>query len=449
MLTGKNGVRILISLLIGIITMSISPCYGQDKKQDKRKKNEPAVSIIDQRPEFKVQGGLRTEIIKVPVKPDSVIMFEIDARLDSLVMANEGVSRDSLVALGHSLGTDTLIAQRDSLPEKLIQAAMEADSLHVIFAKLHSKLHDTVGVVTAAPPQDSTFMAVRRNRKGEELDSLGHRHSIVVKEGLVRDSIPLSKLTLLSAVIPGYAQIYEGNYWKAAAGYVAMGVPLALSFKQNKEYKDYKKQYDALIMSNASRTEIDPIQTEMIKHNTYRQLLWAGTALSYMALLADGVYNYPSDMSDIKKATTLSTIMPGAGQFYNGSYWRIPFVVGAFASIGYVIDWNNRGYQRFKLAHDLVADGNDATVDEFNGRYTASFLRNMKNQYRRNRDLAIIGTAAVYLLNIIDAHVDAHLKDFDVSDDLTLNVSPEFKTHGIYGGSSINNTMGFNLNFTF
>lgn len=90
----------------------------------------------------------------------------------------------------------------------------------------------------------------------------------------------------------------------------------------------------------------------------------------------------------------------------------MPIILGGIATMGYVINFNNRGYERFKLAYDQVAAGK---TDEFNGRYTADYLRKLKNNYRRNRDLCIIITAGLYLLNIIDAHVDAHMKDYDVS----------------------------------
>ena len=67
--------------------------------------------------------------------------------------------------------------------------------------------------------------------------------------------------------------------------------------------------------------------------------------------------NYSTnEVSDVKKATTLACIFPGAGQIYNKSYWKVPFVVGGFAAMIYCIDWNNRGYQRFKKAYRLLSD---------------------------------------------------------------------------------------------
>jgi hypothetical protein len=108
------------------------------------------------------------------------------------------------------------------------------------------------------------------------------------------------------------------------------------------------------------------------------------------------------------------------------------------ASTIYTIDWNNRGYQRFKTAYSLLVDYESLTAeerlekypngapDEFRGAYSTTFLKNLKDSYRRNRDLCIILTAGVYLLQILDAHVDAHLQDFDISDDLSMNLEPYF-----------------------
>ena len=130
----------------------------------------------------------------------------------------------------------------------------------------------------------------------------------------------------------------------------------------------------------------------------------------------------------------------------------MPIVLGGLASTIYTIDWNNRGYQRFKTAYTLLADyeknpGNypNGAPDEFRGAYSSTFLKNLKDSYRRNRDLCILLTAGVYLLQIIDAHVDAHLQDYDISDDLTMNVEPYFD----YTAVGTKPTLGFNMSLKF
>ena len=117
----------------------------------------------------------------------------------------------------------------------------------------------------------------------------------------------------------------------------------------------------------------------MIRSNTRRQVYLGLTVASYIYFIGDAAVNYSTnEVSDVKKATTLACIFPGAGQIYNKSYWKVPFVVGGFAAMIYCIDWNNRGYQRFKKAYRLLSDYEknpdaypDGPTDEFHGRYSA------------------------------------------------------------------------------
>ena len=132
----------------------------------------------------------------------------------------------------------------------------------------------------------------------------------------------------------------------------------------------------------------------------------------------------------------------------------MPIVVGGFATTVYCIDWNNRGYQRFKKAYRLRYDFDqnpdkypNGSQDEFNGRYSATFLKNLRDSYRRNRDLCIILTAGLYVLQIVDAHVDAHLRDYDISNDLAINVQPMINYNPAFGPGSA--SFGMNLNITF
>jgi hypothetical protein len=263
---------------------------------------------------------------------------------------------------------------------------------------------------------------IRLNKRGE------------VRKPLISDSMGLSKMCWLSLPLPGFGQIYNKQYWKLGILYPVVGTTVGLFAHENKLYKPLKKQYDQYLIDHGyMRTpELDELQTNMIRHNT-RQQIYAGLAIaSYIYFIGDAAINYKTnDVSHVKKATTLSTICPGAGQIYNKSYWRVPIVIGGMASTIYTIDWNNRGYKRFKTAYALRVDfeknpGNypNGSADEFRGAYSSTFLKNLKDSYRRNRDLCILLTAGVYLLQIMDAHVDAHLQDYDISDDLTMNLEP-------------------------
>ncbi len=153
-----------------------------------------------------------------------------------------------------------------------------------------------------------------------------------------------------------------------------------------------------------------------------------------------------------KKATIYSAVLPGLGQAYNKKYWKIPLIYAGFGTIGYFIHWNNDNYKILRQAYSDLTDGNDETDSykdlegaeyydlnnptDFNNFKTG--LSKQQSYYRRNRDLLIISMVGFYGLNIIDASVDAHLFDFDISEDLTFNWQPavQYKnTQYVYGVS--------------
>lgn len=305
---------------------------------------------------------------------------------------------------------------------------------------------------------NSLARIARRKARAEELGRLDQYGNIIPREPLFSDSSSLSKVCLTAAILPGYGQIYNKQYWKLPILYGTLGASIGLAIDQGGKYRTYKRQYEELTLKGLSRTEeMNLVQRDMIRHNTKRQLFMAAAAASYIYFLGDAALNYATNnVSNVKKATTLSLICPGAGQIYNKSYWRAPIVVGGLASMVYVIDWNNRGFQRFKTAYSLRADfehnpdkyPEGVSPDEFKGRYSASYLKNLRDSYRRNRDLSLLLTAGVYIFQAVDAHVDAHLKDFDISDELSVELHPIFD----YQHTQINGStpvFGVNLNITF
>ncbi|WP_299824642.1 DUF5683 domain-containing protein [uncultured Pontibacter sp.] len=138
------------------------------------------------------------------------------------------------------------------------------------------------------------------------------------------------------------------------------------------------------------------------------------------------------------KAALYSAIIPGAGQVYNKAYWKVPIIYATGAVLGYFLIDNNNKYQDFREALNLRnRDSSDVYVnDRIYGVYNLNNngvltqrgtenLRYSRDFYRRNRDLTILLSVLAYGLNIAEAYVHAHLKDFDVSDDLSLRVQPD------------------------
>lgn len=358
-----------------------------------------------------------------------IVRGGIVEKLDSLRNKADSikVGADSLSRGADSLLTDSLLT--DSIPLiNLDSLAVQVDS---------TKLDSTI-IAKSLVLADST-----KRKKGS---------------WLMPDSMSLSKVCWISMALPGYGQVYNKQYWKLPVLYGTLGAGLALWITESSKFKPLKREYEALTSISTARTpELDALQTKMIRSNTRRQLYLGATIASYIYFIGDAAVNYSTNnVSHVKKATTLACIFPGAGQIYNKSYWKVPFVIGGFASMIYCIDWNNRGFQRFKKAYTLrVAYDKDPTgfpdgsPDEFRGRYSPTFLKNLKDSYRRNRDLCIIITAGLYILQIVDAHVDAHLKDYDISDDLSMSIEPMVDYAFIPTTGKHQPTFGFNMKINF
>lgn len=127
------------------------------------------------------------------------------------------------------------------------------------------------------------------------------------------------------------------------------------------------------------------------------------------------------------KATILSAVLPSAGQVYNRKYWKVPIVLGGLGVAYYFVDRNGTQYERYKTAYIALTDNDPSTVDEFNGAFSASAVLDVADTYRKWRDLSWICFGAVYVLNIMDAAVDAHFVRFDVGSDLSMTVAPAFE----------------------
>jgi len=157
-----------------------------------------------------------------------------------------------------------------------------------------------------------------------------------------------------------------------------------------------------------------------------------------------------------KKATMLSAALPGAGQIYNRQWWKVPILYAGMGTLAYFIHWNNEAYVNYKNAYidfvdddpattryeKILPDGYEITDDS----WFESTVENGMDSYRRDRDLLIISLVGVYALNIIEANVAAHLYDFDVSDDLSLNLSPNLDYDFYHRNPRLGVSLTLNIN---
>lgn len=131
-----------------------------------------------------------------------------------------------------------------------------------------------------------------------------------------------------------------------------------------------------------------------------------------------------------RTATIRSAILPGWGQAYNKKYWKIPIVYGALGVSAGVFFFNLKTYKQLRDAviyrQDTLA-GNDSLIAPDLRQLTTSSLIFYRNAYRQNIDYSVLAFLVIWGLNVVDATVDAHLKGFDVSPDLTMKIKPQYR----------------------
>lgn len=166
----------------------------------------------------------------------------------------------------------------------------------------------------------------------------------------------------------------------------------------------------------------------------------------------------PTWKPDPNKSVWLATLFPGAGQIYNRKYWKLPIFYGGFVACTYALTWNNRMYKDYSQAYIDIMDSDPRTnsfVDFLPPNYDVSnpsvinqlkgTFKNKKDYYRKYRDLSIFAFVGVYILSIIDAYVDAELSSFDISEDLSMGISPTI----INDSKSRSNAYGLQYRLTF
>ncbi|QMU27990.1 DUF5683 domain-containing protein [Adhaeribacter radiodurans] len=151
--------------------------------------------------------------------------------------------------------------------------------------------------------------------------------------------------------------------------------------------------------------------------------------------LSTGIFGSLKSWDKPSRAALYSAIIPGAGQFYNKSYWKIPVLYAGGAVLGYFLQDNHKKYLLYRSSLEILnAGGEDRFAKQIPDKTQRfqSLSRAVQN-FRRYRDYNIIFAILLYGLNVSEAYVDAHLKGFDISDELSLRIEPSFLTGPSYG----------------
>ena len=264
-----------------------------------------------------------------------------------------------------------------------------------------------------------------------------------------------------SVILPGSAQIYNRQYWKLPIIYGGIGALAGTGGYYLHRYNTSKQAYDAY-QTQKSKFEAAngyeyPRQAPSFNPKDKRTgtLLLAGAGLVYWGALIDGAVNYQSAKDpDPGRATIYSALLPGLGQIYNGELFKVPIYWGCLLGSVHFLTTYNTNYVRFKRIHNEATNPDPLISGEapISGE-TAKWYRDV---YRRYRDYSIVATVAFYVLQVIDANVFAYMHDFEVDDNITMNIEPTIITpdnaYAMHRSSSLfsgNNAVGLRLGISF
>lgn len=240
-----------------------------------------------------------------------------------------------------------------------------------------------------------------------------------------KNKIQIGTMFAGSVVLPGTAQIYNKDYWKLPIVYGGIGALAGTGGYYLHRYSKSKKAYDSFNEAKISYESEYGIQYPYaqpqidFRAKTTGTWLMVGAGLIYWGSLMDGVVSYQSDKNPLPgRATLYSALLPGLGQIYNGELFKLPIYWGGLLVSVHLLVNNNRNYVRFKRIH------NEATSPGYTGNISGDTAKWYRDVYRRYRDYSIVATALVYLLQVIDANVFAYMHDFEVSDDISMSISP-------------------------
>lgn len=136
-----------------------------------------------------------------------------------------------------------------------------------------------------------------------------------------------------------------------------------------------------------------------------------------------------------RKASIYSAILPGMGQVYNRQYWKVPVLYAGIATLTYFFIFNTDKYHTYRNEYIARINNDSTSLNTSYVLYSDNTILQLKNYYQRNLEFTYIVAGLVYLLNIIDASVYAHLFTYDVGNDLSLRIDPMLNNNFLRSGS--------------
>lgn len=153
----------------------------------------------------------------------------------------------------------------------------------------------------------------------------------------------------------------------------------------------------------------------------------------------------PKFIPNPSKSWKYSAILPGWGQAYNRSYWKIPVIYAGLGTVVYVYAFNNKQFHKWRNAY--IGKIDPAVPDEYPNA-SVHAIKNLMDNYRRYREYTVLAGVAVWVLNVLEAYVYAHLLNFDISEDLSFKIEPIVMPSNNFAGFA-SNSLSLKLTFNF
>jgi hypothetical protein len=200
------------------------------------------------------------------------------------------------------------------------------------------------------------------------------------------------------------------------AGAIALAILLCILFSQGNLFAQQQKtdslpEHSSIIKRQGT--------TDSLHIATINKADSLKTDTATTSLLKKTVHHSPL------KAAMFSAVLPGLGQAYNRHYWKIPIVYAGFAGLGYALYYTSSNFIGYRNAYRAqLANPGSYNPASYNGVSDAGALKDYRDYYKKYMDISAIGIGVWYLLNIVDATVDAHLFEWNMKDDLSVTWHP-------------------------
>lgn len=244
-----------------------------------------------------------------------------------------------------------------------------------------------------------------------------------------------AKRAALWSLLPGAGQCYNRQYWKSP---IATGSVFGLTYmaiKSKRDYNDYdKKQRDMLTqyaLGNPNVLDSTLLnqwradkKVALQQHNLFRTLALVAYGINIAdAAISARLLNEKKGHAPLR-AAYYAALLPGAGQAYNRKYWKMPIVYAGLGAGAYAIYYNKNEFDKYTneylaRTHPGYAETNPRLVY-----YSESSLLKIRSIYKRYYEISLIATSLWYVATVLDAVIDAHLYEFDISDNLSWHISP-------------------------